>query len=144
MDKSDAKAAESKPASTKPSESKPASTKSPDAADGAASAKSEGDGAKPKKDPPRPASFFSSVRSDEYRAGWDSVFGKTKAASPRRPKGPVTLELSGEDLTEEEYAAVVGAAKRKARGRRVGLDRAAKNGELDLSIVCRIGRGTSA
>lgn len=144
MDKTDTKGAESKTASTKSSESKAADAKSSDAADGAASAKSEGDGAKPKKDPPRPASYFSSVRSDEYRAGWDSVFGKTKSTSPRRRKGPVTLELSGEDLTEEEYAAVVGAAKRKARGRRVGLDRAAKKGELDLSIVCRIGRGTSA
>ena len=144
MGKTDTKGAESKPASTKSSESKAADAKTSDSSDGEASAKSEGDSAKPKKDPPRPASFFSSVRSDEYRAGWDSVFGKTRSPSRSRRKDPVTLELSGEDLTEEEYAAVLGAAKRKARGRRVGLDRAAKNGELDLSIVCRIGRQTSA
>ena len=133
MDKADTKTAESKPASAKSSSS--------DAAEGAAAAKTDTDGAKPKKDPPRPASYFSSVRSDEYRDGWDSVFGKTKA--PRRRKAPVTLELSGEDLTDTEFAALLAAAKRKARGRRVNLGRAAKNGELSLSSVCRIGRGPS-
>jgi hypothetical protein len=131
-------------ADTKTSESKPASTESSsaDAAEGAAAPKTDSDGAKPKKDPPRPASYFSSVRSDEYRQGWDSVFGKTKAP-PRRRNGPLTLELSGEDLSEREFAALLAAAKRKARGRRVSVERAAKNGELSLSIVCRIGRGRS-
>ena len=131
MAKTDAKAAETKPAGS-----------TSDAADSAAPSKTDGDGAKPKKkDPPRPASFFSSVRSDEYREGWDSVFGGTKSPPPRR-KGPVTLELSGADLTDEEFAALLAAAKRKARGRGASLDRAAKKGEIVLSIVCRIGSGT--
>ena len=134
MDKTNAKA-------TKP---ETASTKSSAAADSAAPSSADGEGDKTKKkDPPRPASFFSSVRTDEYRSGWDSVFGKVKAPSRRR-KGPLTLELSFADLTDEERAALLGAAKRKARGRRVNLDRAAKNGELGWTIVCRIGRDETA
>ena len=44
---------------------------------------SGGEGAKAAKQPPRPVSFFSSVRTDEYRSGWDSVFGKpAKRAKP--------------------------------------------------------------
>ena len=129
MDKSD----------TKPAETKSDTAMSSDAADTAASPKPEAGGAKPKKDPPRPASYFSSVRSDEYRAGWDSVFGKANS-KPHRRKGPATLELSAEDLTAEERATLLVAAKRKAGSRRASLARAAKNGELDLSIVYRIGR----
>ena len=129
-------------ADAKPAEPKSADSKSSDAKESATPSSTEGEGAKPKKDPPRPASYFSSVRTDEYRDGWDSVFGKA-AATSRRRKGTVSLELSAADLTDEEYAALLAAAKRKARGRRVNLDRAAANGELGWSIVCRVGRGTT-
>ncbi len=132
MDKADAKPAGSKPANTK--------SPSSDAVDKAAPSKTDGDGAKPKKDPPRPASFFSSVRSDEYRVGWDSVFGRTKSPTSRR-KGPVTLELSATDLTEDEFAGLLAAAQRKAGSRRASLEWAAKKGEFGLSIVWRFGRG---
>ena len=135
MEKTDAKTKKTEPASDKSSTAaESTSTKS----------SADGEGAKTnKKNPPRPASFFSSVRTDEYRSGWDSAFGKVKAPSSRR-QGPLTLELSLTDLTEEERTALLGAAKRKARGRRLDLDRAARNGELGWTIVCRIGRDETA
>ena len=145
MEKTDAKAKKPEPASAKSSAAADGAAPSSGAADSPAPSSAEGEGVKTKKkkDPPRPASFFSSVRTDEYRSGWDSVFGKAKTPSRRR-KGPHIVELSLADLTEEERAALLGAAKRKARGRRVNLDRAAKNGELDWTIVCRIGRDETA
>ena len=144
MEKTDAKATKPEPASAKSSAAADSAAPSSAAADSPAPSSADGEGVKTKKkDPPRPASFFSSVRTDEYRSGWDSVFGKAKTPSRRR-KGPHIVELSLADLTDEERAALLGAAKRKARGRRVNLDRAAKNGELGWTIVCRIGRDETA
>lgn len=141
MEKTDTKAKKPEPAGAKSSAKADSAAPTPAAADSAAPSSTDGEGSKTKKkDPPRPASFFSSVRTDEYRSGWDSVFGKTKTPSRRRKNSHV-VELSLADLTEEERTVLLGAAKRKARGRRVSLERAAKNGELGWTIVCRIGRG---
>lgn len=118
---------------------------------GSSAAKSSGAG----KASARPISYFSSVSTDEYRDGWNAVFGnggakpsrangKAKTAAvkrkpaPKRPNGGLEVSLSARDLKKEEREVLMAAFRRKAKTRRIDLDRRAKNGKLSLDLTCRI------
>ncbi len=87
----------------------------------------------------RPISYFSSVSTDDYRSGWDGVFGKNKtarrnSAKTRRGAAPATIELEMSDLDAGLRAELEAAFRRKARARRVNFDKSAKNWRL----ICEI------
>ncbi len=127
-------------------------SKSSDSGSGSSSSSSSSGGGKA---PARPISYFSSVSTDEYRDGWNAVFGKPdrrparangKAASatakrksaPKPANGGVEVSLSARDLTKDEREVLMAAFRRKAKARRIDLDRRAKNGKLRLDLTCRI------
>lgn len=118
---------------------------------GSSTAKPSGGG----KAPARPISYFSSVSTDEYRDGWNAVFGNSGAkpsrangeaknaavkrkATPNRSNGGLEVTLSVRDLRKEEREVLMAAFRRKAKTRRIDLDRRAKNGKLSLDLTCRI------
>ncbi len=88
--------------------------------------------------PPRPASFFSSVRSDEYRSGWDSVFGKSRKRSTRDNKFEVTM--SNKDLSVREQEVLLKAFRRKAVSEGISVDKLAKAKAAEWHLTCRFKR----
>tara|TARA_Y100000588_G_scaffold348111_1_gene397429 strand:+ start:1506 stop:1928 length:423 start_codon:yes stop_codon:yes gene_type:complete len=88
--------------------------------------------------PPRPASFFSSVRSDEYRSGWDSVFGKSRKKSTRENK--FEISLSNEDLSVREQQVLLKAFRRKAESEGISVDKLAKDKAAEWHLTCRFKR----
>ena len=84
----------------------PAKTEAKTSTEPKASDKAESSTPKKSSPPARETSYFSSVSSDDYRAGWEGIFsnGKNKAAaSPKRKKTtaePVTIEFTDADLTK--------------------------------------------
>lgn len=99
--------------------------------------------------PARPISYFSAVASDEYRSGWDNIFGrgkKTKSGKPTKPAAtrkrasalPLTITLDAEDLDAATRAAVEAVLRRHAKKKRLNFDRLAKNGQVSWQLSCRI------
>ena len=90
-------------------------------------------------------SYFSSVVSDEYRAGWDSVFAKgngsaTRAKSRKSKNGlPVTIELDPSDLDEEVRSQIESAFRRKAKQQRIRFDHLIKNARVTWRLECEFG-----
>ena len=128
-------------------------SKSSESGSGSSSASSGGG-----KAPARPISYFSSVSTDEYRDGWNAIFGKP-GRKPARANGKaasvtakrkqaakpandgVEVSLSARDLTKDEREVLMAAFRRKAKARRIDLDRRARNGKLRLDLTCRIDKG---
>ncbi|MBL6954717.1 MAG: hypothetical protein ISR50_18940 [Alphaproteobacteria bacterium] len=104
-------------------------------------------GGKKSSAPSRPISYFSSVSTDDYRAGWDDIFrsgGKTstrkpvKSAAKRNSKLPANITLDADDLdaaTREQLEAVF---RQHAKKQRLNYDKLAKNGQVSWQISCRI------
>mgnify|MGYP006919732469 CR=1 FL=1 len=99
--------------------------------------------------PSRPISYFSAVATEDYRAGWDSIFGKSKnkaSAKPAKraaaksgiPDLPVTLTLDAEDVDAPARAALESVLRREAKKKRLNFDKLAKNGQVRWQITCRI------
>jgi hypothetical protein len=137
------------PVSSGPDAAKSAKPESPAKADAAGAAAPDGAGAgKKAAAPARPISYFSAVASEEYRAGWDNIFGRDKnkkAAKPakpaaaKRPSGlPLTLTLDADDLDEATCAAVEAVLRRHAKKKRLNFDKLAKNGQVSWQLSCRI------
>lgn len=128
--------------STSKTDAGSAKTDSGSSASGSPSSESKPGDSKPsggKSGGGRPVSYFSSVSTDEYRSGWDQIFGRSKAPA-RKPRGngPTEIALDEGDLTAEERDALLAAFRRKAKARRINLDRRARNGRLVLSARCRL------
>lgn len=139
---------------TKKSDSSSSSSKSDSgstSSDSGSGSASSGGG----KAPARPISYFSSVSTDEYRDGWNAIFGKPggkparangKAASVAAKRKPaakpandgIEVSLSARDLTRDEREVLMAAFRRKAKARRIDLDRRARNGKLRLDLTCRV------
>jgi hypothetical protein len=107
-----------------------------------------GAGSKTPSAPARPISYFSSVSSDEYRSGWDSIFGSggkksarkpVKSAAAKRPnKLPATITVDADDLdpaTREQLKAVF---RQQAKKKRLNYDKLSGNGQIRWQIACHI------
>ena len=126
---------ETKAESTSSSSSTETKSESSSTTSGGASSKSSA--------PSRPISYFSSVSTEDYREGWDNIF-QSKPKRPARAKsaakrvnGPVTIELSADDLDDELRAALEAAFRRKAKAKRLGYDKLAAAGAVDWRLVCK-------
>jgi hypothetical protein len=118
-------------ASAKPPESKGATEAKSTEAKDTESKELSGRGA---KQPARPVSFFSSVRTDEYRSGWDSVFGKsTKRDRPRH----FEVSLSYDELSTRERKLLLEAFRRKALLSDIDPDSLANSASIDWRLSCR-------
>lgn len=119
--------------------------------DGESSGESSGDssgGGKKSSAPSRPISYFSSVSSNDYRAGWDGVFGggetkpKRKAAKPaaskRNGKLPMTITLDADDLDPSTREQLEALLRQQARKKRLNYDKLSGNGQVSWQVSCRI------
>ena len=94
--------------------------------------------------------YFSNVRTPEYRSGWDSIWGgekangarrKRAAPSPARPKSPVRLTLSFDDLPEAAQDELRKAAQAALKARsRLSLARREKAGAVSWTLECEVRR----
>ena len=102
--------------------------------------------------------FFSSVRTPEYRSGWDDIWGskdsgnsgkksakgrsngKSKATSAAKS---TTVELGFADLPDEVRDGLMEAARKKMRKSRANLDKLDAAGKIDwsISVTANGGRG---
>lgn len=119
------------------SEASPASDAAP-AGDDAAPAKKSSGGS-------RPISYFSSVSTDEYRAGWADIFGKPedkpapKAAKPKRKSIlPVTFDLDLDSLDAAAREHIEALFRQQAKKKRLNYDKLAANDQVTLQISCVI------
>ncbi len=99
--------------------------------------------------PPKSASetsisHFSSVSSPAYKAGWESIFGKSKAkrkAPSKSAKGdqiPDQLTLEDDDISEELKAALYKAFQKQARKQGVSLAKIKKRVQFSYTLQCDI------
>ena len=94
--------------------------------------------------------YFSNVKTPEYRSGWDSIWGNDKtngarrkrtAPSGARPKSPVRLTLSFDDLPEAAREELRKAAHEALKARsRLSLARREKAGAVSWTIECEVRR----
>ncbi len=98
----------------------------------------------------RPISYFSSVSTDDYRSGWDGIFGKD-ASKPkpktRKPvrktvsKLPLTITLDGDDLDADVRAQLEEVFRKQIKKKRLNYDKLSGNGQVSLQVSCRISGG---
>jgi hypothetical protein len=95
----------------------------------------------------RPISYFSSVSTDDYRSGWDDVFGnggkKPKRTPAKRPakrvsKLPMTITLDAEDLEPGVRDQLEAIFRKQAKKERLNYDKLSGNGQVSLQVSCRI------
>tara|TARA_B100000686_G_scaffold239809_1_gene248232 strand:+ start:409 stop:867 length:459 start_codon:yes stop_codon:yes gene_type:complete len=95
--------------------------------------------------------YFSNVRTEEYRDGWDAIWGnnnsnKAKAAAPAkrntraRPTKPIRLSFDIDDLPEHLRMGLAEVARSKLRKSRVNYDNRDKAGDVDWQIECWVKR----
>ncbi|MCZ6447062.1 MAG: hypothetical protein O6831_02360 [Alphaproteobacteria bacterium] len=107
-----------------------------------------GSGGKKSSVASRPPSYFSCVSNDDYRSGWDKIFGSGGKNSTRKPvksaavkrsnKLPTNITLDADDLdpaTREQLEAVF---RRHAKKKRLNYDKLSSNGQVSWRISCRI------
>ena len=104
--------------------------------------------------------YFSSVRTPEYRSGWDAIWGgengegggngdetpRRRAAAARtgRPakarkrRDPITVTLDLDDLPPELKDGLVEIASARLKESRVSYARRDKAGAIDWRITCRV------
>ena len=100
--------------------------------------------------------YFSSVRTPEYRSGWDAIWGGTngadgddetprrraaarasRPAKARRRRDPVTVTLDLDDLPPALKQGLVEIASARLKESRVSYARRDKAGAIDWRITCR-------
>ena len=95
----------------------------------------------------RPISYFSSVSTDDYRSGWDGVFGNGAANTKSKPakrtakassKLPMTMTLDAEDLEPEVRDQLEAIFRKQAKKKRLNYDKLSGNGQVSLQVSCRI------
>ena len=87
--------------------------------------------------PSRPISYFSSVATDDYRSGWDEIFGKKKAA-PRKKKLPATITLNTDDLDQDVRDQLETAFRKQVKKKRLNYDKLDANDQISWEIACHI------
>ena len=137
-----------KPASDKPAgDSSDSSTGDSGGGDSGGGDSGGGDsgGGKKKASPARPTSYFSNVRSDEYRSGWEDIFGGGKSktgkqarASKAAANGPITIELGNGDFDDALLEGLETALRRKAKKDKIKLGRKSKTRQFNWRLTCEI------
>lgn len=143
-----------KPAKAEAAPAKPAAVKTETAPAETPAAKTEAPaagGAKKAAAPARPISYFSAVASEDYRAGWDSIFGAKKKAPGGKPARtaavkddnalPLTLTLDAEDIDAATRKRLDAVLRREAKKRGLNYDKLAGNGQVTWHVTCRISKG---
>ncbi|MCE2481907.1 MAG: hypothetical protein J4F33_03295 [Alphaproteobacteria bacterium] len=151
---SETKASKGKPA-------KPAKAAKPDTAEGAAGASKAGSGSggtergRSARESVGGATevhygYFSNVRSDEYRAGWDAIWGgrarhepspaRIRRGARRKPAQPIHLRLDIDDLPADLRAGLADLARARLEASRVDYDKREAAGAVDWQIECRVRR----
>ena len=104
----------------------------------------------PKKSttPARTTSYFSSVSTDEYREGWDSIFnnGKSKRNKSGRSTAntgsksilPLSIKLSNEDFSQELNTLLKEAVRRRAKKDNLRIGKLLNNGHITWNLECKI------
>jgi hypothetical protein len=117
-------------------------------ADASATSKDAGDPAKASA-PAREISYFSAVVSDDYRSGWDNIFGgskgkktatRTKSAVTKKRASvlPLTITLDSDDFDASIHEALESVLHRHAKKKRLNFDKLARNGQVSWQLYCRI------
>ena len=106
--------------------------------------------------------YFSSVRTPEYRSGWDAIWGgkngdnavggdngdetprrraaarASRPAKARKRRDPITVTLDLDDLPAELRQGLVEIASARLKESRVSYARRDKAGAIDWRITCRV------
>ena len=103
--------------------------------------------------------YFSSVRTPEYRSGWDAIWGSengedadngeetprqrraaraSRSAKPRKRREPITVTLDLDTLPPELKDGLVEIASAELKKSRVSYARRDKAGAIDWRITCRV------
>ena len=130
---------ETKSSSSEPKSSAPSAPSTPDSSSG-------GDGGKSTRDSVGGSKevhygYFSSVRNENYRSGWDEIWGgKKKQAkkSKNRETGPVELYFDFGKLPAELRNALAEHARRKLRRTPAGFKKLLESGAVDWNLSVRI------
>jgi len=95
----------------------------------------------------RPISYFSSVATDDYRDGWDGIFANSKKLKTKttakirtksKPKSPIVLELTPDELNDDLRAQLEAAFKAKAKKKRLAYDKRAAAGQISWQLTCKL------
>ncbi len=94
--------------------------------------------------------YFSNVRTPKYRSGWDDIWGGNEengaqrpeaAAKPARPRAPVRLTFSFDDLPEAVRDGLRDAASSALKATsRLNLGKREKAGAVTWTIECEVRR----
>ena len=86
--------------------------------------------------------YFSSVRTPEYRNGWEAIWGKkskkTSGGTAKKPIGPVELNLEFDKLPKNLQEALMEHARKKLRRTSKGFKTLQDKGSVDWSLSVRI------
>ena len=148
----ESKSSDGNASSTKTSDNNASSTKSSN--DNSSSTNSSNDNSSStnssNKNPAqaRPTSYFSSVSSDEYREGWDSIFGtkntrnhKSASASSdgnKKVKLPYSVRLSNEDLNRDLHDLLKDALRKRAKKDKLRIGRLLNSARITWHLECEI------
>lgn len=98
--------------------------------------------------PSRPISYFSSVSTDEYRTGWNDIFGYTKGQAKTRSSFskkhrvdrtlPLVIDITAEQLPSDTKKEIEKIIRKELRKNRLNYDNLSKNGQVNLRISCHI------
>ena len=98
--------------------------------------------------PARPTSYFSSVSTDEYRSGWDTIFNdisrknnKVRKSKERNAKLnlPLTIVLSNEDLSTELNELLKKAVRKRAKKDKLPIGKLLNRKQIKWNLECKLG-----
>ena len=88
--------------------------------------------------------YFSNVKSEEYRSGWDTIWrdGKPGTKKTKRTKQHtrerLNIAFSMDSLPEHVKEALIDAARAQLKKSRVNYDNRAKSGTVKWRIECEV------
>ncbi|MEC8138385.1 MAG: hypothetical protein VX107_19790 [Pseudomonadota bacterium] len=89
--------------------------------------------------------YFSSVRTPEYRSGWDAIWGEKSKSSTKTVKnkakklaGPVELDLAFDKLPDNLREALMEHVRKKLRRTPNGFKKLQESGAVDWNLTVRI------
>ncbi len=144
-EKASTKSGAAKTDTAKTDTAKPASDSSKSASSDSGTASSSSSSSQNKSASALSTSHFSSVRSDEYRAGWHDIFGgekskprkKANAVKPKR-NDPVRIVLGNEDLPASLLQELEAVLRKKAKKDKIKLGRKSKSQQLHWLVTGEI------